>query len=132
MTDMAIDRQIEYWKAGSDDDWESSGRLCQTGPDYHWALFIMHLSLEKALKALVTKKIGALPPKTHNLIRLAELGGLELTEDQVFHLEQANQFCLACRYPEEQSEIRILATRDYANETRLKLGRIREWVLSRI
>ena len=129
---MNVDKQVEYWKNGSDEDWESASRMIESTQEYHWCLFVMHLSVEKALKALVVKKTGDLPPKIHNLIRLANLGGVALTEHQMVLLEQTNQFCLASRYPEEQMAIRKLATREVVMDYRKRLEEFRKWLMSKL
>lgn len=41
-------------------------------------MFFAHLSLEKAIKAHVTKTIQQIPPRIHNLIRLAEMARISL------------------------------------------------------
>ena len=38
--------------------------------------FFCHLIAEKALKAVVTHNTGEIPPKTHDLTKLAERGGI--------------------------------------------------------
>jgi hypothetical protein len=49
--------------------------------------FFAHLSIEKALKALVVKATRDLAPLSHNLVLLAEKTGLEFQEpDRVFLL----------------------------------------------
>ena len=59
-----------------------------------WCLFIVHLALEKILKAIfVDRNDNNVPPKVHNLVRLAELSMIELGENQklfkvsLFHLQ---------------------------------------------
>jgi hypothetical protein len=37
---------------------------------YFYAVFMCHLSIEKSLKGLYSKKLHEVPPKTHNLIYL--------------------------------------------------------------
>jgi len=39
---------------------------------YIYVIFMSHMALEKALKALVTEETQKLPPRTHNLIDLAQ------------------------------------------------------------
>ena len=41
-----------------------------------------HLALEKMLKALVTEETQMLPPRTHNLIDLAQHAKLNLSQTQ--------------------------------------------------
>jgi HEPN domain-containing protein len=41
-----------------------------------------HLALERMLKALLTEETQRLPPRTHNLIDLAQQGKLSLSQTQ--------------------------------------------------
>jgi HEPN domain-containing protein len=50
------------------------------------------------LKAHVCRSTGALAPKIHNLLRLAELAGLSISADQRVLLGQFNQYQLEGRY----------------------------------
>ncbi len=52
------------------------------------ALFFVHLSVEKALKALVCRETSDIPPRTHNLVRLAELAKLEMSGELKDTLEE--------------------------------------------
>ncbi len=61
---------------------------------------ICHLSVEKLLKALVVKVTNYYPPKTHNLLRLAEIAKLELKDEDTQLLQKLNQFQLDTRYPD--------------------------------
>ena len=96
---LDIDGQIDYWRRGSQEDWEVAGRLVRDGKTRH-GLFFAHLALEKALKALVVRHRRDVPPRIHNLIRLSELAGLQPDDSQVNVLADMNQFNLEGRYPE--------------------------------
>lgn len=63
-------------------------------------LFFAHLALEKLLKAHVCRQTQDLPPRIHNLTRLAELAGLSLDQTQVDTLAEMNVFNLEGRYPD--------------------------------
>jgi len=63
-------------------------------------LFFAHLAIEKVLKAHVCLKTRNMAPRIHNLLTLAEVAGLILTQDQRKMLMRLNAFCLAGRYPE--------------------------------
>ena len=47
---------------------------------YIYAVFMCHLSIEKALKGLYEKRLAKVPPKVHNLIFLIEKIELELND----------------------------------------------------
>ncbi len=51
---LDIEGQIDYWRRGSEEDWEVAVRLVRDGKSRHGLLFA-HLALEKALKALVCR-----------------------------------------------------------------------------
>ena len=73
---MNIHEHIKYWIDSADDDLISAESNLRT-KRYNWCLFIGHLVLEKTLKALyVQVNNNSVPPKTHNLLKLAELSKL--------------------------------------------------------
>ncbi len=94
-----VEKQIDYWRQGSMEDWEVAVKLVKDGKSRH-GLFFAHLALEKILKALVCRRTHDVPPKIHNLTRLSELAGLELDTQQADVLADMNQFNLEGRYPE--------------------------------
>ena len=57
---------------------------------YLYTIYLAHLAVEKAFKALVSEITGKAPPKTHNLIRLAELAEIELPEDTRLFIGELN------------------------------------------
>lgn len=107
---MTIQEHIEYWTDSADNDLKTADALFETG-NYSWTLFISHLILEKALKAhYVKSNNNAIPPKIHNLSRLAELTDLMLDEEtEEFHVK-ANKFNIEGRYPQYKNEFYKLYT----------------------
>ena len=78
---MTKDEHITYWLEGAEEDLSAAESLF-LAEKYNWSLFIAHLVVEKILKALfVLKNDNAVPPKTHNLVKLAEESFLELPEE---------------------------------------------------
>ena len=49
---------------------------------YIYVIFMCHMALEKALKALITEETQQLPPRTHNLIDLAQRAQVALSQAQ--------------------------------------------------
>ncbi|MDI6801789.1 MAG: HEPN domain-containing protein [Thermodesulfovibrionales bacterium] len=60
-----------------------------------------HLSVEKILKAILSEKFKALPPYTHNLNRLIELGNIALPENYKAFIDKINLQSVPTRYPED-------------------------------
>ena len=94
---MDIEKQIQYWRESAIDDIESVEALLKI-KKINQGLFFAHLSLEKALKAIVCRETGEHPPYTHNLERLAQLTKMELTEEQIHILAEVSPYNLRGRY----------------------------------
>ncbi len=93
-----IQKHIEYWQEGADEDLEVAQELAQRGRTRH-GLFLAHLALEKLLKAHVTRHIRNVPPKIHALLRLADLAGLALSDEQRRFLARFDRYQIEGRYP---------------------------------
>lgn len=96
---LNIDKQIAHWRSGAEEDWVVAQDLISQNKLRH-GLFFAHLALEKTLKALVCKATSELAPPIHNLIRLAERAGLNLSEADRDLLAEVNEFNIEGRYPE--------------------------------
>jgi HEPN domain-containing protein len=94
-----IEKQVAYWRDGAVEDWEIAQELIERGRTRH-GLFFVHLSLEKLLKAHVCRHTQDLAPRLHNLVRLAELAALPLSQAQVDVLAEINAFHIEGRYPD--------------------------------
>ena len=94
---MNINAHIAHWRTGAEEDLEVAHILLAKGR-YQHALFFTHLSVEKALKAHVVRATGEIPPKIHNLVRLHEIAGLSLDDEQVDVLNELNMYQIAGRY----------------------------------
>ncbi|MEI6434386.1 MAG: HEPN domain-containing protein [Bacteroidota bacterium] len=60
--------------------------------NYHWALFIGHLIIEKLLKALFIKQMKEMPPLIHDLRRIAEKAGIAVDEEHKIILDTITRF----------------------------------------
>lgn len=94
-----IPKQVAYWRDGAKEDWAVAKEVVGHGRIRH-GLFFAHLALEKALKAHVCAKTLNLAPRIHNLLALAEIAGLRLSQGNRKTLADLNAFCLAGRYPD--------------------------------
>ena len=96
---MDRERHVEYWETSSQEDLDAARDLLDRKHVRH-GLFFLHLSVEKRLKGLIVAKTGELPPRSHDLQRLAELAGLTPTSDQSGWMARLNRHCLEGRYPD--------------------------------
>jgi HEPN domain-containing protein len=96
-----IQKHINYWTHGAAEDMDVAYDLIYKDTRTLHGLFFIHLSLEKWLKAIVCKTTNDIPPKIHDLLRLAELGNINLTSERRDFLGKMNLYNIAGRYPDE-------------------------------
>ncbi len=129
---MELKDHISYWLESAEHDLEVAENLFNL-QNYDWCLFLGHLVLEKSLKALyVQDNQNSMPPKTHNLVRLAENTKLELTIERKIFFDEVNDFNLEIRYPEYKREFYKKCTKVFAGTYFLKIKDNYVWLKSHL
>lgn len=129
---MTKKEHIKYWRDSARHDFESAESMFKAGK-YDWCLFVGHLVLEKILKAIfVDKNDSKMPPKIHNLVRLAELSQIELDQQQKFSLDKITDFNLQIRYPDYKLGFYKKCTEEYTSEHFSKIKELYEWFNSQL
>ena len=124
---LDIDKIVKHWIETSDNDFEAMLTLYQSRI-YHWALFMGHISIEKLLKAYFVKKNLEHAPFTHNLYRLAELSGLEISEEYTEWLFKITTFNLNARYDDYKKEFYVMCTVDFTKNWIEKIKILQQWI----
>ncbi len=88
--------------------------------------------LEKILKAHYVKDNHKVPPKIHDLVRLAESTNLKLTKKQEEFLFVVNTFNIEARYPEDKLKFYKVCTKEFADEHLTKIKDLYLWLKSQI
>ncbi|MBI4640082.1 MAG: HEPN domain-containing protein [Candidatus Tectomicrobia bacterium] len=96
-------KATENWLAQVDYDLATAEHMLNAGR-YIYVIFMCHLALEKALKALVTEETQKLPPRTHNLI-LAQRANLVVSQEHRDFIGKMNDASVVTRYPDDLSKI---------------------------
>ena len=125
---MDAQEHINYWKKSSDEDFAAARSLLEKGHLRH-SLFFTHLAIEKALKAHVTKEINDVPPRIHNLIRLMEIAGLKVNQQQQEFLREFGVYQLQGRYPDSEQ---ISLDEDTVRTEISKAGETIKWLISQL
>ncbi len=118
---------VSYWIESSDDDFDTMIALLES-KRYNWALFVGHLLIEKLLKALYVNVNGDFPPYIHNLIRLAEICKLELTEEQKIFLATITAFNINTRYDDYKMSFQKKCTSEYTIKWIENIKSTRQWI----
>jgi len=87
-----------------------------------------HLSIEKALKGLYTKKFEKEPPKVHNLNYFLKEIGLALPKDLRDFVDEINTVSVPTRYPDEIEKILKHYNQAEAATMLQKSRRVVEWL----
>lgn len=123
-----IDKHIAYWSNSAAEDWEVGSTLIRDNKIRH-GLFLIHLALEKVLKAHFCQSQNAMAPKIHSLIRLAEKAKLDLNEEELDFLSEFDRFDIAGRYPDHLTPI---PTRPDAMNKMARAGELYQWLLNQL
>ena len=125
---MKLHDHIQFWLDSAEHDLETANSLFSTGK-YDWCLFLGHLVLEKALKAVYVKdNENRLPPKTHNLVKLAEKTTIALNVGKKLFLDEVNDFNIEIRYPKYKQEFYKKCTQAYTSNKIEKVKELRSWL----
>ncbi len=118
---------IKYWIDSSDRDFKTMNNLFKK-KDYHWALFIGHLVIEKLLKAHYVKYVDNQPPFIHNLLRLAEKANLQLSETKKDILVTVTAFNIQARYDDYKLAFYKTCTKEYTEKWLNEIKGLRKWI----
>lgn len=124
---MTKDEHVAYWLTESDKDLSVMQSLFANG-HYTWSLFVGHLSLEKALKALFAKRIDIQVPRSHHLLKIARDCDLALTDEQDDFLLEVTTYNLKGRYPDYKQSFAHKATRDFTATRIEKIKEVQQWL----
>lgn len=128
---MTKDELKQYWLDTSENDYRTMNNLFRSG-DYSWSLFIGHLVIEKLLKALYVLKVDTNPPKTHDLIRIAEKIGVEITDELEDKLDIITTFNLNARYPDYKLNFYKKCDSKFTASNISIIEEVRRWLISLI
>ncbi len=122
-------KATQNWLAQVDYDLATAEHMLHAGR-YIYVIFMSHLALEKILKALVTEESRRLPPRTHNLIDLAQRGRLSLAQEQREFIGKLNNASVVTRYPDDLAQITSqypeAIAREYLEKTRELIAWVRQ------
>jgi HEPN domain-containing protein len=99
-----MEKQTEEWLKQADYDMDTADYM-HKGGRYIYAVFMCHLSVEKALKGLYYEKLRKIPPKSHNLIYLMNKIGIKPPEDPGRFIVKLGEASIPTRYPDNLARL---------------------------
>lgn len=125
-----VKKEVAYWRDGALKDLQFANRLIlREEEEILYCFFFLHLTLEKAFKAHVVKQTKKLPPKAHNLLVLAEIGEVKLSEVQNDFCGRINLYNIEARYPNMAIPSPTLQrAKEYFEQTK----ELMEWLINQL
>ena len=117
----------EEWLKQADYDMDTADAMFSSGR-YFYAVFMCHLSIEKSLKGLYSKKLNEVPPKTHNLIYFLNKIGKKPDQELEKFITKLNTASVATRYPDDLAKIQSAYTEEITKEMIEKSKDVLKWV----
>ena len=122
---MAKDPQ--EWLRQADYDMDTAEYML-SGGRYFYAVFMCHLSIEKALKGLFQDRLSVMPPKTHNLIYLLNKVDVKPPESVGRFVVKLNEASVATRYPEDIDKLGKDYTQTIVRDMTAKSREVLAWI----
>ncbi|MBF0450831.1 MAG: HEPN domain-containing protein [Candidatus Magnetomorum sp.] len=88
--------------------------------------------VEKVLKAIYVRDKNKVPPKTHNLIRLAQSTTLNFPEEKMLQLDRINDFNMEARYPDDKLSFYKTCNEEFTKENLEIIKEMYNWLNSQI
>lgn len=99
-----MEKQTEEWIKQADYDMDTADYM-HKGGRHIYAVFMCHLSVEKALKGLYYEKLRKIPPKSHNLVYLLNEIGIKPPENPGKFIVKLGEASIPTRYPENLARL---------------------------
>jgi HEPN domain-containing protein len=126
---MSMNEKNDIWKSQALYDLETARAMLKSGR-YLYVLFCCQQSVEKMIKSVIAGRARNLPPRLHNLMRLAGVAEIDLSEKQSEILRELSSFYIQTRYPEEIEELSQQVTEELASGVLEKTEDIVKWLES--
>jgi len=124
-----MNESARHWVDQAKYDLDTARAMLESGR-YLYVLFCCQQAVEKALKAVVSGQTGQLPPRIHNLLRLAETAGIALSTTESQFLAELSAYYIQSRYPGAIEHEGAISARDIADETMHTTEEIIQWLFS--
>lgn len=122
-----IEKVYNHWITTSDKDYNTMIRLFEA-KDFHWALFIGHIVIERLLKASIVKTTQEHAPFSHDLRRLAKSSKMEFQSVQLGQLDTITTFNLNARYDSYKQAFYEKCTSEFTSEWISNIKELRIWI----
>ena len=122
-----MDKRSVEWLKQAEYDIDTAEYMF-TGGKFFYAVFMCHLSIEKAIKSLYQENLKETPPKTHNLVYLLKKIDIKPPEKAGKFIVRLNEASVATRYPEDIEELQKKYTKKDVQNILAEAREVIEWI----
>ena len=122
-----MEKRAKEWLIQSDYDMDTAMYM-HKGNRHIYAVFMCHLSIEKALKGLYHEKRREIPPKSHNLIYLLNEIGIKPPGEQGRFIVKLNEASVPTRYPENLARLQQVYSEIVVRDILAKAKELVIWI----
>jgi HEPN domain-containing protein len=119
----------KHWTEQARYDLDTARAMFDSGR-YLYVLFCCQQAVEKMLKAIIAERTKGLPPRLHQLMRLAEVAGLEVSGERAEFLRELSAYYIQTRYPEEIKDLASQAKEEGAQRVLDHTEEVLQWLNS--
>jgi HEPN domain-containing protein len=119
----------KHWTEQARYDMDTARAMFDSGR-YLYVLFCCQQAVEKTLKSIIAKRTKELPPRIHQLMRLAEVAGLEVSGERAEFLRELSAYYIQTRYPEEIRDLASQAKKEGAQRVLDRTEEVLQWLNS--
>jgi HEPN domain-containing protein len=124
-----MDDLTRKWAEQAQYDLDTADAMSKAGR-YLYVLFCCQQAVEKILKAAIVQHTNKLPPRIHQLARLAELAGVAINDKQADFLRELGSYYIPTRYPEEVADLALAAKEAKARQVLSQSKEFLQWLNS--
>jgi HEPN domain-containing protein len=123
--------KYEEWLRQADYDIDTADAMFNSGR-YFYAVFMCHLSIEKALKGLYSRILNEVPPKTHNLLYLLDKINRRPGQELERFITKLNTASVATRYPDDLAKIQAAYNVEITTEMIRQSKDVLQWIKAQL
>jgi len=120
---------VRQWMDQAEYDLETA-RAMLNSKRLLYVVFCCQQAVEKALKGVIAARTNELPPRTHNLTRLAELAVLQLNDEDSDFVARLSASYIQSRYPSGVAELSRAVNQEQSQMVLAQTERIVQWLRS--
>jgi HEPN domain-containing protein len=128
-----MNEKTTYWLDLCDDDLITAKALLKAKRFLHMGFFC-NMIAEKALKGVISEKTGEMPPKIHDLAKLANIGGIwgVLSDNQKILFKNLIPMQIEARYPEYKNKVAASLTNELCQKLLSETEEFLCWIKSKL